>query len=52
MARPFPPAYPHGELGSVFDDVWFVTGTIKMGGPLPVRFSRNMEKLRPAIERL
>ena len=37
---------PHGELREVFPDVFFVTGTIGMPGPLPVRFSRNMTVLR------
>ena len=42
VTRPFPPALPHGELREIFSDVHFVTGTVKMPGPLPVRFSRNM----------
>lgn len=44
--RPFPPALPHGELREVLPDVFFVTGTVGMPGPLPVRFSRNMTVLR------
>ncbi len=44
--RPFPPALPHGELEEVLPDVFFVTGTVGMPGPLPVRFSRNMTVVR------
>ena len=44
--RPFPPALPHGELREIFPDVFFVTGTIGLPGPLPVRFSRNMVVVR------
>jgi hypothetical protein len=42
----FPPAQPHGELREVFPDVFFVTGTVGLPGPLPVRFSRNMTVIR------
>jgi hypothetical protein len=38
--RSHPPALKHGELEEVLPGIYFVTGTIKMGGP--VRFSRNM----------
>jgi hypothetical protein len=41
-ARAFPPAYPHGELEELFDGVRFVTGSVRMPGPVPVRFSRAM----------
>jgi hypothetical protein len=44
--RPFPPALPHGEIREVFDDLFFVTGTVGLPGPLPVRFSRNMTVVR------
>src|SRR5262249_19773038 len=40
--RPFPQALPHGELREVLPDIFLVTGTVGMPGPLPVRFSRNM----------
>ena len=40
----FPPAYPHGELREVFDDVFFVTGLVRMA-PL-MGFSRNMVVVR------
>ncbi len=43
MARPHPPALPHGELEEVFPDVFFVQGSIVLG---PMRFSRNMVVLR------
>jgi hypothetical protein len=41
-----PPALPHGSLCEVFPGVFFVTGTVGMPGPLPVRFSRNMTVVR------
>lgn len=44
--HPSPPAYPHGELQELFDDVFFVTGSARMPGPLPIRFSRNMVVIR------
>lgn len=44
VPRPFPPALPHGELREVMPGIHFVTGTMKMGGPL--RFSRNMTVVR------
>jgi hypothetical protein len=44
MPRAFPAALRHGEIREVFPDVFFVTGTIKMGGP--IRFSRNMTIVR------
>lgn len=46
MARPHPPAQPHGTLDEVFPDTFFVTGTLRMGGPVPVTFSRNMTVFR------
>ena len=46
MPRAFPAAYPHGELDEVFDDVFFVPGTVRMGGPVPMSFSRNMVVLK------
>jgi hypothetical protein len=36
---------PHGELRELFKDVYFVTGSLRMPGPLPVTFSRNMTVL-------
>ncbi len=42
----FPSALPHGELREVFPHVFFVTGSIAMPGPMPVRFSRNMVVVR------
>ena len=41
--HPLPQAQLHGELEQVFPDVFFVTGSMKMG---PFRFSRNMVVLR------
>jgi hypothetical protein len=45
-SRPHPPAQPHGELRELFPNVFFVTGTMRMPGPVPVRFSRNMTVIR------
>lgn len=45
-SREHPPALPHGELREVFDDIFFVIGSVRMPGPLPMRFSRNMVVLR------
>lgn len=44
--RPHPVALPHGELRELFPDVFFVTGTMRMPGTMPVRFSRNMTVIR------
>ena len=44
--RLHPPALPHGEIRELFPDVFFVTGTMSMPGPIPVRFSRNMTVIR------
>lgn len=41
--REHPPAGAHGELRALFDDVFFVSGTVKMA---PVAFSRNMTVVR------
>lgn len=46
VARAHPPALPHGDLREVLPGVYFVTGTVGMPGPLPIRFSRNMTILR------
>jgi hypothetical protein len=37
---------PHGEIREVLPNVFFVTGTMGMPGPIPVRFSRNMTIVR------
>ena len=42
----FRPALPHGSLEEVFPDVFFVTGTVRMPGPIPITFSRNMTVVR------
>jgi len=44
--RRHPLAFPHGSLHELFPDVFFVTGTMRMPGPLPIRFSRNMTVVR------
>ncbi len=46
VARPFPPSQPHGEIREELPGLFFVTGSIGMPGPLPVRFSRNMTIVR------
>jgi hypothetical protein len=44
--RPFQRALPHGALDEILPNIFFVTGTIAMPGPLPIRFSRNMVVVR------
>lgn len=44
--RSHPPALPHGDLREVLPGIHFVTGTVALPGPLPVRFSRNMTVVR------
>lgn len=44
--RTFPEAQKHGELREVLKDIFFVTGTVAMPGPLPVTFSRSMTVIR------
>jgi hypothetical protein len=46
MPRAFPRALPHGPIREVLPDTFFVTGSVGMPGPVPVRFSRNMTVLR------
>lgn len=45
-SKNFRPPQPHGEIEEIFPDVFFVTGTVGLSGPLPMRFSRNMTILR------
>lgn len=40
--RSFPQASAHGDLVEVFAGVHFVTGSVTISGPIPIRFSRNM----------
>lgn len=51
-SRPHPPALPHGDIREIFDGVYFVTGTLALGGPVPMRFSRNMTIFRERGDRL
>ena len=44
MPSPFPPAEPHGDLQPIFENAWFVTGSV-LFKPL-VRLVRNMVVLR------
>ncbi len=46
LPRPFQPALPHGELREVLPDTFLVTGTVKLPGSMPLRFSRNMTVVR------
>jgi hypothetical protein len=46
VVRPHPAALPHGSIHEVLPGLHFVTGTVAMRGPLPVRFSRNMTIVR------
>jgi hypothetical protein len=46
IPRPHAAALPHGELREVLPGIHFVTGTVGMPGPLPIRFSRNMTVVR------
>jgi hypothetical protein len=48
--RPLPPARPHGQLREVFPDVFFVQGTMRFPGPVPVHVSRNMVVVRQGSE--
>lgn len=38
----FRPALPHSALREIFPNIFFVSGTSVVPGPLPFRFSRNM----------
>ncbi len=44
--RAFPEALEHGDIEELFPDVFFVTGSVSMPGPIPMRFSRNMTIVR------
>jgi hypothetical protein len=46
VPRPNPPALAHGDIREILPGIHFVTGTIAMPGPLPIRFSRNMTILQ------
>ena len=43
---PFPEAHENGDLKEILPGIHFVTGTVAMNGPLPMRFSRNMTVIR------
>jgi len=36
------PLLPHGELQSLFDNIWFVQGQVKMPMKIPAKISRSM----------
>jgi hypothetical protein len=46
ISRAHPAALPHGEIRELFPDVFFAIGTMRMPGPIPIRFSRNMTIVR------
>ena len=48
--RPFPIALKHGDVQKLFEDIYFVTGTVIMKAPVALRFSRNMAILRQGDE--
>ena len=50
MTRSHPPATPHGPLEQLFDDVFFVAGSVSFGFGVPMQFSRNMVVLRHGDE--
>ncbi len=45
-SRPHPPARPHGKIAAILPDLFFVTGSVALPGPLRVVFSRNMTIVR------
>ena len=44
-SREHPKATPHDDIEQVFDDIFFVQGSVRMP-PMPVQFSRNMTIVR------
>ncbi len=46
VSRAHPAALAHGELREVLPNLFFVTGTMRMPGPVPITFSRNMTVVR------
>lgn len=46
MPRAHPPARPHGALTEVLDNLFFVSGTMRFPGPIPIHISRNMVVVR------
>jgi hypothetical protein len=46
VPRPFAAALAHGDITEILPGIHFVTGTVALPGPMPVRFSRNMIILR------
>jgi hypothetical protein len=46
VPRPFPAALPHGTFSEPVPGVFFVQGTMRFPGVLPMRFSRNMVVVR------
>lgn len=45
-SRTHPPALTHGALLEILPNIFFVTGAMRMPGPVPVTFSRNMTVVR------
>jgi hypothetical protein len=46
VPRPFPAVLPHGSIREVLPGFHFVTGSVRMPGPVPVRFGRAMTIVR------
>ena len=40
--KTFPEARKHGDIQEIFSNIYFVTGTVTISRPFPIRFSRNM----------
>ena len=41
-----PPALNHGELQLVFENIWFIKGTVKMPIAIPMKISRSMTVIK------
>jgi len=50
MNDEFPAVFPHGDLQEVFENIYLVTGSLRMKGKVPFSFSRNMTVLRQGDE--
>lgn len=48
--RKFPESQRHGDIRKVFENIYFVTGTVAMNALLPMKFSRNMAIIKEGDE--
>ena len=46
----FPVAYKHGKIERLFDNIYFVTGSLVIKSKIPMRFSRNMTIIKQGNE--